>query len=104
MCTSSSSQLSSGFDWSEEGSVGEKTQNNKRQREDDDGSSDSETEVSEQVMREQVNCALIERGMKLCYLSYGFHFVYKVCQFFVQNVQHFLTQKLKSHVFLTKQK
>ena len=66
MCTSSSSQLSSGFDWSEEGSVGEKTQNNKRQHEDDDESNDSETEVSEQVMRVQVNCALIERGMKLC--------------------------------------
>ena len=46
----SSSQLSSGFDWSEEGNTGEKTQNNKREHEDDDESSDSETEVSEQVM------------------------------------------------------
>lgn len=55
--TSSSSQLSSGFDWSEESKIEGKTQNNKREHEDDDESSDSETEVSEQVMRVQVNCA-----------------------------------------------
>ena len=73
-CTSSSSQLSCGFDWSEEGSVGEKTQNNKRQHEDDDESNDSETEVSEQVMRVQVNCALIERGMNECYVLFVLRF------------------------------
>lgn len=44
------SQLSSGFDWSEEGSFGEKAKNNKREHEDEDESSESETEVSEQVM------------------------------------------------------
>ena len=56
MRASSSPQLSSGFDWSEESKTGGKTQNNKREHEDDDESSDSETEVSEQVMREQGNC------------------------------------------------
>lgn len=42
-------QLSSGFDWSEEGNLGEKSQNNKREHEDDDESSESETEASSQV-------------------------------------------------------
>lgn len=71
MCTSSSSQLSSGFDWSEEGSVGEKTQNNKRQREDDDESSDSETEVSEQVMHACRGALRFDRACNevMCYLS-----------------------------------
>ena len=40
--TSSSPQLSSGFDWSEESKIEGKTQNNKREHEDDDESSDSE--------------------------------------------------------------
>ena len=39
-------QLSSGFDWNEEG---EAEQNNKREHESDDESSDSETETSMQV-------------------------------------------------------
>lgn len=43
-------QFFSGFDWSEEGSFGEKAKNNKREYEDEDESSESETEVSEQVM------------------------------------------------------
>ena len=58
MRTSSSPQLSSGFDWSEESKIGGKTHNNKREHEEDDKSSDSETEVSEQVMRVQGSCAL----------------------------------------------
>jgi len=67
MCTSSSSQLSSGFDWSEEG----KAQNNKRQREDDDESSDSETEVSEQVMYACTGELRFDRACNevMCYLS-----------------------------------
>lgn len=71
MCTSSSSQLSSGFDWSVEGSVGEKTQNNKRQREDDDESSDSETEVSEQVIYACTGQMRFDRACNevMCYLS-----------------------------------
>ncbi|KAJ7376225.1 hypothetical protein OS493_036048 [Desmophyllum pertusum] len=43
-------QLSSGFDWNEEG---EKPQNNKREHESDDESSESETEASSQVARKK---------------------------------------------------
>lgn len=49
-------QFFSGFDWSEESKIEGKIQNNKREYEDDDESSDSEMEVSEQVMCVQVNC------------------------------------------------
>ncbi|KAL9983734.1 hypothetical protein ACROYT_G005955 [Oculina patagonica] len=46
-------QLSSGFDWSEEGNIREKSQNNKREHEEDDESSESETEASSQVARKK---------------------------------------------------
>lgn len=88
MRMSSSSQLSSGFDWSEE-SNGRKTQNNKREHEDDDESSDSETEVSEQVMRVQGNCAFdLALHEVMCY-----RFLAQVCKYFVKSVKHFLTKE-----------
>ena len=74
--TSSSSQLSSGFDWGEESKIEGKTQNNKREHEDDDESSDSETEVSEQVMRVQGNFAFDLALLEvICYVSLGFRFL-----------------------------
>ena len=74
--TSSSPQLSSGFDWSEENKIGGKTENNKREHEDDDESSDSETEVSEQVMRVQGNFAFDLALLEvICYVSLGFRFL-----------------------------
>ena len=42
-------QLSSGFDWSEDGNYGEKAQKREHGDDDDDESSESETEASSQV-------------------------------------------------------
>lgn len=73
------SQLSSGFDWSEEGSFGEKAKNNKREHEDEDESSESETEVSEQVMcTRELRFWLSEEWS--CVLALGFHFLSEVCK------------------------